>query len=136
MKKIISIDWEDYNGMVIDLAKIIKWKGIKQIYGIGRGGMILAVMLSHLHNDLPVELYTPGQELWRMPWGYQKENTLVVDDISDTGKTFVKASKMFPKATKYASLHFKRSSIFQPDYWVESVELDTWIKYPYERKPY
>ena len=55
---------------------------IKNIYGVPRGGLLLAVMLSHRLN-IPIV-----QERDRIG-----RNTLIVDDICDSGKTMLKVTK-------------------------------------------
>ena len=76
MKEFIS--WNLIDEAVTDIAFNIKNtnKNFKGVYGIPRGGLILAVMLSH-KLDLP--LIMSKDEL--------DENSIIIDDIADTGKT-------------------------------------------------
>jgi hypoxanthine phosphoribosyltransferase len=83
--------------------------------GLPRGGLIPAVMLSHKLN-LPL-VYFP------------LENTLIVDDICDTGKTFERIN-----ANYFACLHYKpHTSSFKPTIWAKSHEGNEWVIYPWER---
>ena len=71
--------WEEFNDscdMIVEAIKKYYPFKFKNIYGIPRGGLVLAVRLSHL-LDLPIIIHKTkiGQ------------NTLIVDDIADTGKT-------------------------------------------------
>ena len=92
------------------------------VYGIPRGGVIIAVMLSHM-LDIPY--------IDRLQSCYGKE-FIVVDDIADTGHTLSQMkSEVFDKAT-FATIHYSKQSTFEPHYWVEE-KGDRWIQYPWER---
>ena len=82
--------------------------------GLPRGGLIPAVLISH-EIDLPFVLH-PGK------------NTLVVDDINDTGETLSKAPGVY-----WATLHHKPTSKFQHNFYAKEVS-DQWIVYPWERE--
>ena len=74
----IQVSWWDMSDIIKDLAKKIPFEVplADSIYGIPRGGLIPAVMLSHKLGLPMVE--TIGK------------NTLVVDDMSDSGVTLSK----------------------------------------------
>ena len=59
-------------------------------------------------------------------------NILIVDDISDTGRT-LKQFK-FEENIYTATLHWKQSSEYQPDYFWEIAYENEWIVYPWENK--
>ena len=136
-----KISWEAYYSDVKILAEKIKASGKKydSIYGIPRGGSILAVCLSHLLN-LPVmfdrnRLMAIGlSKALNKEFGttrfntstLYKSNILVVDDIADSGKTITKYAKHFDTATIYRK--FDCSSI--PTYYVNVNK--RWIIFPYE----
>jgi len=114
------IDWCD-----IDLAvdRIVDWFIQEQIqvdaiYGIPRGGLILAVMLSHA---LDIPLTTQPEKLYDKP-------LLIVDDVADTGQTLLP----FQNGTNFiVTMHYHRQSIVIPDCWFLE-KLDSWIIYPWE----
>ena len=72
-----EISWATIDELVTVIAKKIHTDSpnIDSIYGIPRGGLIPAVLLSH----------KLGLPLVQKP----KSNSLVVDDISDSGNTFI-----------------------------------------------
>lgn len=75
MVKEYKMSWEEFDGRCKLLAKRVKkFKDIKSIFGIPRGGLIPAVRLSHL----------TGLPLTGNP---DPITTLIVDDIIDSGKT-------------------------------------------------
>jgi hypoxanthine phosphoribosyltransferase len=111
----VFISWDDINILVGDLCTTIKQSGaqIKSITGIQRGGLIPAVMISH-------KLHIPYVSR-------VNKDTLVVDDICDTGETLKKSI-----ATYTATLHYKPTAIFTPDFYSKEVGTE-WIVYPWER---
>ena len=110
------ISWEEVETLVNILHDNILESGINliQIYGIPRGGLIPAVMLSH-KMDIPIT--------------NNYFNNLVIDDICDSGETL----KPFKSPT--AVLHYKpHKSIIEPTFYACKFESDDWIVYPWENK--
>ncbi|KKL78981.1 hypothetical protein LCGC14_2019360, partial [marine sediment metagenome] len=72
-----TISWKEFRDLTKQLgSKLVergKWSMVKSIYGIPRGGQYVALMLSELY-DIPLT-------------NKIDKNTLVVDDIADSGKT-------------------------------------------------
>ena len=110
------LSWDDINVLVEDLCNTIATSGaeIKSIAGIKRGGLIPAVMVSHKLNIPYVDRIN--------------KDTLVVDDICDTGETLKNSIAMYT-----ATLHYKPTAGFTPDFYAKEVGSD-WIVYPWERK--
>lgn len=70
----LELTWNDFDEAVMKMAKAIgQIDFLTGIYGVPRGGLVLAVALSH-HVDLPF-LMEP------------KPGAVVVDDVIETGKT-------------------------------------------------
>ncbi len=117
MKKVI-ISWAEVEKMVDKLVHMIKKSKIKfdGIYGIPRGGLPLAVILSH-QLGIPVLLYPT-------------KDTLVVDDISDNGFSLQRM-----KNKKIATLYSTDWTITKPDWFVEKkLSKDDWLIFPWEKK--
>ena len=111
----VYLSWDDINILVEDLCQTIAASGaeIKSITGIQRGGLIPAVMISHkLHIPYVSRI---------------NKDTLVVDDICDTGETLKNTIGMYT-----ATLHYKPTAIFTPDFYSKEVATE-WIVYPWER---
>lgn len=110
------LSWDDINVLVEDLCNTIATSGVqvKSIAGIKRGGLIPAVMVSHKLNIPYVDRIN--------------KDTLVVDDICDTGETLKKSIAMYT-----ATLHYKPTAGFTPDFYAKEVGTE-WIVYPWERK--
>ena len=110
--------WDDIKTSVEDIVEKIKDMElpIDSIYGIPRGGLIPAVMLSH-KLELPL-VFDPT------------ENTLIVDDISDSGITL---NKTITTPSKYtATLHMRKGSSYVPTIYSKLIESEKWIVYPWE----
>ncbi len=123
MLKKIKISWTDFGTDMKYIAEKIyknessKFKDIKNIYGVPRGGFIVAVCLSHL-LELP------------MIWDKSKidKNTLVVDDISDTGETLV---KLLGKRKIRTVAYFQRQGTkYETDYFLHYAH--DWVVFPWE----
>lgn len=111
----VKFTWNQFDIAVRGLANALP-KDFDQIYGIPRGGLVLAVVLSHLTGK-PLTTQLGGSSL------------LVVDDISDSGKTLAKYAQL----AKYtATIHYVHDSIFEPTVWVSGKLKQTWIVYPWE----
>lgn len=94
---------------------------LKGIVGIDRGGLPVAVHLSHF-LDLPLENPNFLHEA-----DYQ--STIIVDDIADTGETLEHYVRLGFRYT--ATLFYKKRSIIKPTFYVR--ETDKWIVFPWEK---
>lgn len=110
----IHISWNEVDLMVQELVRQIRLTSDQSpsIFGIPRGGLIPAVMLSH-HLGIPL-VNKPSQR------------TLVVDEIADTGQTL----KTFTQRS--AVLIWKKSSVVKPSFHGRQVDSDRWIVFPWE----
>lgn len=116
------------------------------IVAIIRGGMTLAHHLAEIFNlknvytinassyDKTTKLSTP--KVWNIPDLNKYQNILVVDDISDSGDTFIEVMKKlkekYPKKNfKSISIFYKPTSKFKPDFYFH--ETDEWIEFFWEK---
>lgn len=120
------LSWEKFEHAINELIKQIKpyiqndtseRTKIKTIYGIPRGGLIPAVVLSHKLN---IPLITEKKEI--------DEHTLIVDDISDSGETL----KKYPNNMS-ATIFFHKETKTWPNFTVFE-KTDKWIVYPWENE--
>ena len=112
----IYLDWDEIQNCVEILCTKIfmDYPNIDSVMGLPRGGLIPAVLISH-QLGLPFVLH-PGK------------NTIVVDDINDTGHTLSKAPGAY-----WAVLHNKPTSKFKDCIYAKEVG-DQWLVYPWERE--
>ena len=112
----IQVSWWDMSDLIKDLAEKIPFEVplADSIYGIPRGGLIPAVMLSH-KLGLPM-VNVIGK------------NTLVVDDMSDSGVTLDKSPGQFSAVL----FHKPHTSCFTPNVWSKLHEGNEWLVFPWE----
>jgi len=116
------------------------------IVGIARGGLTLAHAMAEGCNirnvqTLRTELYDKSCKrenitLFGSCEFEEGARVLLVDDIADSGETLLCITeylkKHFPTIDlRVATLFYKRSSLFEPDYWVN--EADAWIEFFWEK---
>lgn len=97
----------------------------KIIYGIPRGGLPLAVKLSNvLQIPLVFNLFEAAGRV------KLKKNVLIVDDISDSGKTLVQIPFIHSYTT--LTLFIRNKTLFKPDVFVTEILDDKWVIFPWE----
>jgi len=117
-KSKIYLSWGDIDLLMDALISTIDFE-VTSVMGLARGGLIPAVILSHRLNVPLVSV--------------PLEDTLIVDDICDSGNTFLEIYKQYPNL-KFACLHFKpHTSVFNPTTYATTFNSDDWIVYPWER---
>ena len=106
--------WSEFDKSVEHIANECKFLDFSGIYGVPRGGLCLAVALSHkLNTNLISE---------------PKKNSLIVDDIYETGIT-LNSFKDIEGAT-----FFVLFSKIKPTWWnsVRMAKQKEWIVFPWE----
>ena len=106
--------WSEFDKSVEHIANECKFLDFSGIYGVPRGGLCLAVALSHkLKTNLISE---------------PKKNSLIVDDIYETGIT-LNSFKDIEGAT-----FFVLFSKIKPTWWnsVRTAKKKEWIVFPWE----
>ena len=114
--KKIYIEWSEVHELVNILCERIPIDAplADSIHGLPRGGLIPAVIISH-QLDMPY-IDTINK------------NTLVIDDICDTGTTLA-----ITPGWMHAVLHYKPTAKFTPLCWGKEIGKE-WIVYPWERE--
>ena len=125
MKEFIS--WEQYqyaiDRMVLHYKQSTRISDCGAVYGLPRGGLPIAVSLSH-KLDLPLLMNYYDRKI------VTDKKILVVDDIADTGNTL----KDFESPHNViCTLHYHEDSIVLPNYYVK-LKGDKWIVYPWETR--
>jgi xanthine phosphoribosyltransferase len=142
--KFHKISWKKYQQDCHKLASQLKNKKIDKIIAISRGGLVvsrimsdlLSVPISHItiasYANLKQEKEALITEVSTKTFDH--ETILIVDEICDTGKTFMRALsyfKNFPIKKIYTlTLYLKSRSKFTPDFSAE--KNDSWVIFPYE----
>ena len=120
------ISWMGFEFAIDELVKDYKRNDYKcdYIYGPARGGLPIAVTLSH-RLGIPVILdhnYVSRGD----------KKVLVVDDIADTGKTLSELTG--PNVITY-TIYYHKQSIVTPNAWVFEKK-DEWVVFPWEEATY
>ena len=123
MSKKVYISWEGYDSYIDSITNWVKTSDLNlgAVYGLPRGGLPIAVSLSHrLHLPLLMDYY--DRKI------VTDKKILVVDDIADTGHTLKDFEN---KHNIICTFHYHKQSIVVPDYWIHE-KADKWIVYPWE----
>ena len=123
MSNKVYITWEGYDSYIDSITNWVKTSDLNlgAVYGLPRGGLPIAVSLSHmLHLPLLMDYY--DRKI------VTDKKILVVDDIADTGHTLKDFEN---KHNIICTFHYHEQSIIEPDYWIHKKD-DDWIVYPWE----
>lgn len=122
-----TMSWSDIDIVIENLAIQIIQSGKKynHIYGIIRGGLVPAVMLSHKLN-IPMSAIAPTGIIL-------SSNALVVDEIYDSGKT-IKEFLEFNDDVDIAVLLSKDKNAPVQFIGLDASHNTTWIEFPWEKK--
>ena len=106
--------WSEFNNSVEHIANKCKFLELSGIYGIPRGGLCLAVALSH---KLKIELISKPIK-----------NSLIVDDVYETGLTLTTFKDI------EGAMFFVLFSKIKPTWWntVFISPKNQWIVFPWE----
>ena len=113
--KIEELTHEQFQLAIRVLAQQISSYDFTNLYGIPRGGSVVAVYLSHYTGIPLTQVLSPDK------------NVLIVDDICDTGDTIGSLAEDFCTAVIYYN---KKCTAVVPDFWV--FEAVNFIKFPWE----
>lgn len=148
------VSWEQYNRLIETLALSIHESGWKfdKIVCLARGGMRVGDVISRIY-DVPLGILATSSyreaagteqgdldiaQYITITRGTLDGNVLLVDDMVDTGKTFMRVRDhlraQFPAITelKTAVLWWKGHAQVDPDYYVSKLPTNPWIHQPFE----
>ncbi len=110
------LDWDEFNSCIKSITIACKHKQFSGVYGFPRGGLCLAVAMSHSLNIPFLE------DL--------KADCLVVDDVYETGNTLNQVLEV-PRITTFVWF-----SKVTPQWWnaVEISNPNEWLVFPWENK--
>ena len=142
------VDWETYHDHIFELGKkiVASGKKIDLIVAIARGGLMPARILSDL-TELPITTFTISsyhdlkqssipQISLHLGNKLHNKKILLIDDVSDTGKSFIRAvdylKSLGAEEIVTASVYIKPKTVFIPDFYLLST--DKWIVFPHDVK--
>lgn len=141
MSEKLYINWDEFHRHTKQLAAKIKQHGnYNKIIAISRGGLMPAGILAYeldIRNVEVVNMSTYDGEQQRAEQDMEisaaataDEQTLIVDDISDTGKTFNLLRPRFPKAT-FVTVYTKEQGDPVVDLHIKDIP-DIWLVFPWD----
>ena len=148
------VTWDDYNRLIERLALQVHQSGweFDKILCLARGGMRVGDVMSRIF-DVPLGILETSSyreaagtkqgdmdiaQFITITRGTLSGRVLLVDDMVDTGKTFMKVydhlKSQFADITELRSavLWWKGHSQAQPDYYVDKLPTNPWIHQPFE----
>ncbi len=146
-KQVAKISWENLDSLCDSLAVSIRTSKCKYdiMVAIARGGFVPARILSDrlsFRNLTSMSMvfyeYDKSHEnpviTYFDPACVKGKNVLIVDDVSDSGKSLILAKKAILNAGAVsvltATVHIKPGTQFIPDFYAASEA--GWIEYPWE----
>ena len=119
------VTWEQVNDYLNKIVKNASTIGCTGVYGIPRGGLVLAAWLSH-------KLYVP---LLSAP----SPNCIIIDDICDSGESLMHYSKQTStigaenrKEYFITTMYHRHNELgICPDYYY-ALKGDKWVVFPWE----
>lgn len=139
--------YENFKEDTVSLVKQVKEFSPHGIIGIARGGLALAHCLAEglelrEVQTLRTELYDDTQKrefisvFNQCVFTEDVKKIIVVDDIADSGDTLDAVMNdlrgKHPNIEfKSATLFYKKTSVYEPDYWVN--EANEWIEFFWEK---
>lgn len=147
-KGYLNVTWDEFRSLIFTLSQKIQASSFKPnlIVTIARGGLCSARMLSDLLT-LPIaaftiQSYTDLQQsgiphiTYGLDASLHDKKILLVDDVSDTGKTFIRGLAYLEELgaaqqnVRTVATHYKPHASYKPDFY--AAETSDWIIYPYE----
>jgi hypoxanthine phosphoribosyltransferase len=143
----IKLSYEEVHQLGVNIAEHFRGQHIHHVVAIVRGGMLPALVVSHALNAALIPLH------WQSRDGEVKDQSerliqslkrgdriLFIDDINDSGHTFVEIAREYtqyatvPSNVKFGSLVRKAGSIFREEYTGIEIQDERWIIFPWERQ--
>jgi hypoxanthine phosphoribosyltransferase len=142
----LPVTWKTYHETARKLAATILdyTEPIDQIVAISRGGLTLGHLLTDLLR-IPIsiitiqsytDIQTSGEAVLtaKLQNSIKHKHILLVDDVSDSGKTMRRATKYVTRAgakkITTVTMFYKPRSVYRPDYFAK--QTTKWILFPYE----
>ena len=138
--------YEEFKNDANSLIKKVADFDAEAIVGVARGGLILSHVMAEGLNvrevqTLRTELYDKSLKRDKLSvfdaCSFEnKQRVLVIDDISDSGETLLAVmnhlkEKHVGVEFKSATLFYKKTSVYEPHFWIK--EADDWIDFFWER---
>ena len=114
------VSWEEIEQFNENIEGIHRKMSFTGVYGLARGGLVPAVMISYRLRIPLLMAPCPG--------------CLIVDDITDTGNSLSHYLLNNTNENKYftATIYYSPYSTVKPDYFM-NLKGDDWVVFPWEK---
>lgn len=138
----IYISWEEFHQHTKNLCQKLKTQGqYNKIIAVSRGGLIPAGIIAYeldIRNNEAINFSSYDNDEQRKTEDIEFEahvgdvdsQTLIVDDLADSGRTFEVLRQYYPKAT-FVTVYAKQKGASQVDIYAEDMP-DEWIVFPWD----
>lgn len=139
-KEKIFLSYEDISEACQDIYTKVKDIPIDAIIGIGRGGLIPAVILGSKLDKLVYNIgissynnYEQGNLRCYQPCNNAFDNVLLLDDLSDNGLSMQYAYQNITADNIItATLYIKEGTAFAPDFYYKKYPKESWLEFFWE----
>lgn len=138
---LLRLSWEDFRKKTQQLAEKLRGRlPVRGIIAVTRGGLVPAAVLAtsldiRTIDTIGVVSYDGHERDDKVrivkDIDHDGEGWLVVDDLSDSGRTLRVLRGILPKA-HFATVYVKPAGRDAVDTWFEEVPQSTWIIFPWE----
>lgn len=125
MAQKVFLSWKWVEDQINTIGDKLEGHNLEFVSGIPRGGLIPAVMMSHVFGIKYIS-YSSARLL---PQEVRK-NVLVLDDIADTGHTLKESVEL---GFKTATLAMRSGTFTMPLFYGELITDDRWLVFPWEK---
>lgn len=140
MTKKLYISWEEFHQDTKNLCKKIT-KKYNKIVAVSRGGLIPAGIMAYeldIRNNEAINFSSYDNEEYRniedikfeAHIGEVDENTLIIDDLADSGRTIQVLRQYYPQAT-FVTVYAKKQGAPNVDIYEKDMP-DEWIVFPWD----
>ena len=140
MTKKLYISWEEFHKDTKNLCKKIT-KKYNKIVAVSRGGLIPAGIMAYeldIRNNEAINFSSYDNEEYRniedikfeAHIGEVDENTLIIDDLADSGRTIQVLRQYYPQAT-FVTVYAKKQGAPNVDIYEKDMP-DEWIVFPWD----
>ncbi len=142
MTEKIYISWEEFHQDTKDLCQKIKATGkYNKIIAVSRGGLIPAGIIAYeldIRNNEAINFSSYDNDEQRKTQdiefaaevGNVDENTLIIDDLADSGQTFQILRQHYPQA-RFVTVYAKEPGAKQVDIYAKDIP-NKWIVFPWD----
>lgn len=138
----IYITWDEFHSDTRTLCAKIKNSGTyNKIVAVSRGGLLPAGILAYeleIRDNAVINMSSYDGQTQRDEKDFEiagnvglvDEQTLIVDDLSDSGSTYKKLRPLFPKA-KFVTVYAKPQGQSAVDIFAKEIP-DQWVVFPWD----